>query len=90
MNWYYWKKVHLNIPRFWKQVFPIFFISIIMSICTLILSEWIDFYQINVLMIGIVSYTVIYCICLWQFILNEYEKKTLSAPIIRVLRKIKR
>lgn len=89
MNWYYWKKVHLDIPRFWKQILPIFLISIVMSICTLLLSKWINFYQISVLMIGVVLYTIIYCICLWLFILNEYEKRILSAPIMKVLRKIK-
>lgn len=86
MNWYYWKKVHLDIPRFWKEIIPIFLMSIIMSICTLIISKWIDFYQIGVLMTGILIYTIIYCICLWMIILNDYEKKVLSDPMTKILK----
>lgn len=74
MNWYYWKKVNLNIPQFWKKLLPIFAVAVALCIATLVLSTWINFYNIINLLIGIVCYTLIYVVVLWIFVLNEEEK----------------
>lgn len=37
MNWYYWKKIKLDIPKFWKNVGPMFIFPAILCICFIIL-----------------------------------------------------
>lgn len=81
MNWYYWKKVGLNIPQFWRSVLPIFAIALGACFVTLLLSTLISFYSWGMLFIGIVIYSFIYLICLWIFVLTQKEKELLTSSI---------
>lgn len=82
MNWYYWKKVGLDVPRFWKELLPTFAVATAMSAATLVVSNWIDFYSWGSLACGIVCYTAVWCGCIWCFVLSNDEKKLLT-DIIR-------
>ena len=75
MNWYYWKKVGLDIPRFWKKLSPIFAVAAIMCAVTIVLSNWIDFYNVGTLLAGILCYSLVYLLILWFFLLNKNEKR---------------
>ena len=77
MNWYYWKKIGLDIPKFWKNLLPTFMVAAIVCGFTLLISNWISFYNWRNLFAGIACYSVIYLIALWFFILNENEKNTI-------------
>lgn len=81
MNWYYWKKVGLDIPRFWRNVFPTFFLSCLMCASTILISKWISFYSWRNLILGIVCYTAIWCACVWFILLNENEKKLILGKL---------
>lgn len=83
MNWYYWKKVHLDIPRFWKDLLPMLAIAAIMCLITQTLANWINFYKLHILCFGIVLYTIIYCILIWRFALSSDEKSMLLRAIIK-------
>ena len=74
MNWYYWKKVGLNIPRFWKSILPIFSIAAALCVLTLVIETKIDFNNWINLGIGIVCYTGLYVLLIWKFILNKNER----------------
>ena len=78
MNWYYWKKIGLDIPRFWRNLSPIFLVGIILCIITLFVSRWVDFYSWGRLGLGIVAYTIVYCVVLWFAILNHEEKAMIT------------
>lgn len=88
MNWYYHFKTGLNMVRFWKEVGKIYIIPILMCVITLIISQFVDFYNLIVLIIGILVYTLIYCIVNWLFVMNDYEKDIFRSPIKKVLKKI--
>lgn len=81
MNWYYWKKVNLDIPRFWKRLLPIFGIAAVMCVATLMITNWIDFYSWKSLIMGIACYAVIYAGCMWKLVLNTDEKEWLTRNI---------
>ncbi len=75
MNWYYNKKIGLEIGRFWKAVLPIYFPPILMTLVTLALGRYfIDFYSVITLVIGIVCFSIIYVAYNWLFVMNEEEK----------------
>lgn len=74
MNWYYQKKTGLEMGRFWKELGKVYKIPICMCIVTLLLSQFIDFYNIGVIIAGVIIYVIVYCILSWKFTLNQYEK----------------
>lgn len=86
MNWYYWKKIHLEIPRFWQEVGNIYLVPIMMCIITLFISNFVSFYSWWALLIGIGVYTSVFCIVNWLFIMNEYEKDIFLSPFRKVFR----
>lgn len=81
MNWFYWKKMHLNIPAFWKTigkmtipVLPLFAISFFA----------IKMFGVNSrirLFMGIVIYAICYLAIIWKFVANSYEKSLVSSKL---------
>ena len=88
MNWYYWKKINLDIPRFWKNVIPIFLVSTVLCVTALIISNFIDFYNIYIMIAGIVVFTIVYCICNWFIVMNDDEKNLFIKPLKKIILKI--
>lgn len=89
MNWYYWKKIKLNIPRFWREVSSIFVIPLIMTIVFMSVGLLVNWYNIWRLLIGIIIYTVIFGILNWLFVMNIYEKNLLLSPMKNIYFKFK-
>lgn len=81
MNWYYWKRIGLNIPRFWKTILRILWIPLLLCVVTLFLGRYIDFTNIITFFAGVAVYTVAYCALLWLFALNPAEKEQLLGTI---------
>lgn len=75
MNWYYWKVIGLDIPRFWKNIFPVYFFAAIPCTITLLLSNIIDFYPVATMFSGIVCYTIVYVFIFWKAVLRPDEKQ---------------
>ena len=90
MNWYYHKKTGLDIIRFWKKVSVLYVIPTLLCISALILSQWVDFYSLPVLLTGIVVYTLIYCVLNWLFVMNDYEKNIVGEPLSKFAGKRRR
>ena len=90
MNWYYSKKIGLEIKRFWKELLKVYIIPICMAGVFLLVSRFIDFYNIPRMLIGIVIYTLIYLILQWVIVCNKYEKELILNPIKKIISKFKR
>lgn len=88
MNWFYKVKSGIQIERFWLEVGKTYKIPIIMCILFIIMSDYIDFYNIKVFFGGIIIYTTIYSLLLWKFVLNRYEKNLILKPIAKIYKKI--
>ena len=89
MNWYYWKKVGLGIPRFWKNVGPIFIIPIILCTITIVVTNYFVLDTWMKLLLGILIYTGIFCVVNWLLVMNKYEKEIFQNPIRRIIEKIR-
>lgn len=87
MNWYYHKKTGLNMLRFWGNIGKIYIIPVIMCIITLAISRYVDFYHLPILIIGIVLYTLVYCILNWTLVMNDYEKNLIKEPFQKLCRR---
>ena len=89
MNIFYYKKTHIDIPRFWKEIFKMsipIVIAVIISVaikCILpITSNW-------MLVMEILIYTLIYSLVVIKFSMNDYERDFLKKPINKILQKVR-
>ena len=88
LNWYYWKKIELNIPKFWREIGRVFIIPLIMCIAFLMAGVWINWYDLSTMLLGIIIFTVIYFILNWRLVMTDYEKELLISPLRRIVLKI--
>lgn len=85
MNWYYWKKTKLDIPRFWKNVGPMFIFPSLLSVCFVVFLRYLAIKSWMMLFIFIGIYTVIFCLFNWFFVMNKYEKDIFIQPIKKIV-----
>lgn len=85
LNWYYWKKIGLQIPRFWKDVGKLFIFPAVLAGIFLFIKQFVSFDNWPWLFAGIIIYSVIFILFNWFIVMNEYEKDILREP----LRKLK-
>ena len=84
MNWYYHKKIGLNMAYFWKNI-----AQFLPAVCLMCLAgaTYAYFVQINGwvdLALAVVAYTGLYAIVMWLIGLNSYEKQ-LAGKMLRRL-----
>ncbi len=75
MNIFYYKKINIDIPRFWRNILKM---TLIILICFIIGMSIKIFYPIQsniALVVQIVLYTIIYIIIMWKCAMNQYEKE---------------
>jgi O-antigen/teichoic acid export membrane protein len=84
MNYYYYKKIHIDIPGFWNNIFkmspPIllinFFTFSLQRLFTLTTSWFF-------LLVQIVVFTFLFIVVVYKWSLNKYEKDLISSVISR-------
>lgn len=88
MNIYYYRKIHIDIPSFWKEigrmsVFPIV-IGILAAFCTSL------FYpnSIGKLLMAIIIFSAIYLPLFGITSMNTYERNLISTPVRRMVQRI--
>lgn len=86
MNIYYAKVQHLDIRKFWKEIFkmsatPLFigFFAIIMTHLYPI-NSWLD------LIIYILTYSLLYIPIFYRFSMNDYERSLVSEPLKKLIK----
>lgn len=90
MNWYYWKKIGLEIPRFWKETLKMFIFPIILCCISLVIKQFLVLDNWLWLLLAILIYTVVFVIINWFFIMNDYEKDIFRGPIRKIVNKFKK
>jgi O-antigen/teichoic acid export membrane protein len=90
MNWYYGKKIGLDIKSFWKNIFSFVPSFIAPVISGALMVHYINLYKISNLLIFMIIYTFIYCLSVWIFGINKYEKDLFIKPFEKLLRQKKK
>ncbi|KAB7708178.1 oligosaccharide flippase family protein [Bacillus aerolatus] len=89
INIYYWKKVKINIPKYWVNILFMstpFVISLLYGITLnnqILANYW------TVLFIKIFVFSVAYILLMWMTGMNKYEKDLLIVPIKRITRRLR-
>lgn len=83
MNIFYYKKIKIDIPLFWKNIFKMSIPILIAIVIAIILKQVWTINSSLILIIQIVIYTVIYGIVVWKKSMNEEEKNMIKRIIKR-------
>lgn len=87
MNIYYYKKIGLNIPLFWKNIL-LMSIPVVFSLAIgFLLNNVFVSDSIFMLFFRIITYSIIYFLLMWLMSLNNYEKNIVKS-MFRTLLKI--
>lgn len=84
MNIYYYKVTELNIPLFWKNIFKMAIVPIVMTIICLFLNNFITINGWKIFLCGVVVFTLIYAILMYLFAFNEYERALFGGLLKKV------
>ena len=90
LNWYYWKKIGLEIPRFWKEIVKLFIIPTIMAAVTIFILNFVTLDKWITLLVGIIIYTLVFAIFNWLVVMNDYEKDIFRGPVLKFTDKFRR
>lgn len=73
INIFYYKRINLDIPRFWKEILRMSCPVVVITIIGLFLNQLYTNNNIISLGIKILSFSVIYIPLIWKFGMNDYE-----------------
>ena len=86
MNIYYYKKINIDIPRFWKEIFLITIPILIIFIPMLYINNIVLLLPIYKLLLGVPIYSIMYGLIIYRFAMNEYEKQLIVNPIKKIFK----
>ncbi|WP_427758884.1 oligosaccharide flippase family protein [Catenibacterium mitsuokai] len=85
MNIYYYKVTGLDIPLFWRNIFKMAIVPIIMTGACLFLNNFITINSWKIFLCGVVVFALIYAILMYLFSFNQYERALFGG----ILKKVK-
>ena len=90
MNIYYYKVTGLDIPQFWGNILRMVIVPGMMLIVGLNILEHIVLDSWMTFLVGVAVYTCIYCLLMYAFAMNEYEKDIIRKPLQKLLKILRR
>lgn len=86
MNTYYYKKVGLDIFKFWKEIFKLSIPIFIAVILGLFINQIEISLEIVSLLAKLSIFVIVYSIIIWLFGMNKYEKNLIKTPLKSVIK----
>lgn len=87
MNIYYYRVTRINIPLFWKNIGRMSIVPGSMLLLGIIINKKIILNRWSLFLISVVIYSLIYCIIMYKFVLNHYEKDIVRKPLLVIKRR---
>ena len=87
MNIYYYKKINIDIPRFWREIAKISIPVAISLFIGLIMNSFIVGQGIVNLIIKVLIFSIVYVILVIKIGMDDYEKNLIMKPILNILNK---
>ena len=88
MNIYYYKRIHIDIPLFWKEISKMSIAPAVLGIVGWFLLRHVEMNTVILLISYILVFSIIYLIVIWKTGMNAYERELFSAPLLKVYRRI--
>ena len=87
MNWYYRKKIELNISDFWKNILKMSIPLVFLMIIGIIVNYSITTNTWLLLIVQILCYTILYCLLSYKFSMNQYEKGLVNSMVGKLIKR---
>lgn len=84
INIYYYKKVGINVLRFWKEIIKMTIPFIIPLAIIIIIMYFVKLSGIVSIIVYGGIYTILYCIVAYLLVMNEYEKSIVDKVFIKL------
>lgn len=88
MNIYYYNKMNIDIPTFWKEIIKMCIAPLIVSLISFYFLQNVSIKNFAQLTIYILIFCAIYIPCFWFMSMNHYERDLFSSPIKYLASKI--
>lgn len=88
MNWFYHKRIGIDIPLFWKNILKMSPVMFVMGTVWWFLLDAIAVDSLLIFLVLAVIYSVMYFLLAYRFMMNTYERNLILAPMVSVLRKL--
>lgn len=89
MNWYYYTKIGIEIPRFWHEVIPVLLPATLAAIGTLGFSALAGFGpSYGSILIKCLFFVAIYFALCWKWFFTEYERGIIRGIMKKIIRKV--
>lgn len=79
LNYYYKKRIHLDITGFWRQM--LWLITPMFLICPLVYGFCLMGTSVGLILVGAILYSVLYGFSLWFIGFNSFEKELVLKPL---------
>ena len=89
INIYYWKRININIPAFWWQIFKMAFPLMVLGAVAFLLNTRVSDTDLFVYFAKIAVFSAFALPVLWFFSMNSGEKDLVRKPLRKVLSKMK-
>ena len=87
MNWYYYRRIGLNIPAFWRHIFHLIPAMLLPAVTAVLLAVKVHPTTYWQLIPPGLIFVAVYAVCMWLFGLNRYERSLITAPLRRLSRR---
>lgn len=87
MNIYYKVRQRIDIAQFWKEIFKMSIVPILMIVIGLYVVNLVDLSSIISFLIGIVIYSIVYIPLFWFFSMSKYERELLKEPLSKFIKR---
>ena len=88
MNWYYYKKVGINIPKFWLNILKMSPVAVAMTVLGLLATQYYTINSWGSFLLGAVVYTLLYMPLAYFLMMNRYEKNLVREPAVKLKNKL--
>ena len=90
MNIYYYKKIYIDIPKFWREIGRIAITPMIVGILWFLILEMMTIdVTFSLLVIEVLLFSSTYIPVTWFLSLNQYERNLFSSSVCAVMKKIR-
>ena len=88
MNWYYHKRIGINIALFWKNILKMSPLMVVMGASAWLILDWLWIDTWLGFFSWAVIYTVVYFSLAYFVMMNAYERATFREPVVAIFKKI--
>ena len=87
MNWYYYRRIGLNIPAFWRHITHLLPALVLPAAVAVLIARFAPAHGYSGVVLWGCIYAAVYAASMWLFGMNRYERGLVSGMLRRITRR---